>query len=379
MRPHPRLLLLGLLLGACTGDGDVPSPRGGSAKDSGGSDTDLDVEVEGCHAEPREADTHEVWAAFPYTASAGQSDLWRSYGYDGDALTETDSIELGRAWTGRGAWTPDGAFAYLVDEDGRVHTPAGIWQELYVSSLTLDRSGEIAWLVNPNWADSGGGIYRATVDCDTGALGSPELVWTGKNASFVVLRPGTASEAAVITRELDGVAGIVHFVDLWTGEALAHHDAFGDDEAIVSDAAWDHEGERLLVADFSEFSSQPTRVAIVSDSGPVDIIEVEDPVSVLTAPWPEGDGLVLSGYGNAAFVLERTEDSYTLGGQVASLSLPGIAADIRRGGQRGHVLVPETTGLHLLRFEEGGGLSDGGPLLYGTEYTDSVGAIAVQP
>ena len=342
------------------------------------STTPETVVVEGCHATPRDADDHALWLAFPYDAAGGPSDLWRSYAYDG-ALTEVGDASFGRAWWGRGAWTPDGAFLFVVDDDGVVHGPANELAAPYTSAVTVDRTGETAWLVNPNWADSGGGVYRASIDCETGALGAPELVWTGKNTAAVVLRPGTASEAAIVTRELDGVPGQVHLVDLATGDVFAHLDAFGDDEAIVSDAAWDYEGERLLVADYSAFSGVSNRVAVVTDAGPVDVIEVYDPVSLATAPWPDGSALVVSGYGNAVYELERTEDSYVLGAEVVSLDLPGVAVGVARGAQRGRVLVTENSGLWELELLDGGGVVDHGRLLGGSGLTEIPGAIALQP
>ena len=56
--------------------------------------------------------------AFPYDEDGGQSELWRTFSYGADRLDETGTTELGRAWSGRGAWTPDGAFVFLVDDDG---------------------------------------------------------------------------------------------------------------------------------------------------------------------------------------------------------------------------------------------------------------------
>ncbi len=356
-----------LLLLACTS-----SPK------SGDSPADSGVQVEGCHAAPRSADSHELWLSFPYTSSGGQTPAWKRFAYDG-LLVEEGSLELGRSTGGRGAWTPDGAFVFLVGDSGEVHTPAGPWSASYASSVAISRSGEQAFLVNPNWAESGGGVYRADIDCDTGALGSPELIWTGKNASVIALRPGTTSEAAVISRELDGVAGIVHLVDLETGQVLEHIDAFGDDEAIVSDAAWDFEGQRLLVADYSEWSGVPTRVAVVEDTGPVGLIEVNDPVSLVTAPWPDSSALVVSGYGDAVYELVRTQDGYELGARVASPALPGAAVVLQRGGQAGRVLVVENTGLQELSFTEGGGVSDLGLLQSWSGLDGIPGAIALQP
>ncbi|MCP4808372.1 MAG: hypothetical protein GY913_29555 [Proteobacteria bacterium] len=360
--------MISLLLACTSTDPDTPS-------DSGPGDSE--AAWTGCHGQPRTADDHELLLSFPYDADASPADTWRRYSYDG-AVTQVDSLEPGRATSGRGAWTPDGAFVFTVDDEGGLHGPANSLTTPYTSSVTIDPTGEVAWIVDPNWAENGGGVYRSTIDCDTGALGDAELVWTGKNTSVIALRPGS-TEAAVVTRELDGVFGIVHVVDLETLDVLAHIDAFGDDEAIVSDAAWDHEGERLLVADYSEWSGVPTRVAVVSDSGVMGVLDVPDPVSIVTAPFPGSSALVVSGYDNAVFELERTDDGYTLGAEIASPALPGSAVGVRRGALAGRVVVVENTGLWELEFTEGGGVTDRGRLLDGSGLDEIPGAIALQP
>ena len=350
----------------------------GDPMDSGAPDTDSGFEVQGCHATPVERTSHDLWVSFPYNDDASQSDAWKRFTFDGD-LAETETVEVGRATSGRGAFTPDGEFVFLVDDVGGVHGPAGSSSSPYVSFVTIDRSGETAWMVDPNWADNGGGIYRASVDCDTGAMGEPELVWTSKNAAAVVLRPGTISQAAIIARELDSVPGGVHLVDLATAEVLTSIDAFGDDEAIVSDAAWDFEGERLLVSDNSEFSGVATRVAVVDEEGPLSVVDVPDPVSLVTAPFADSSALAVSGYGDAVYELVRTADSYTLGEEVASPALPGSGVVIERGPLVGTVLVVENTGLWQLEFVEGGGVTDRGRLVGWSGLAGIPGAVALQP
>lgn len=378
------LLVLALL--ACTPEAEEGARQGaagGSDTGEGGGDTG-ELEVEGCHATPRSASEHTLHLAFPYDEAGNQADLWRTYRYDAAGLEETGSAELGRAWSGRGAWTPDGAFAFLVDDEGRVHGPANTLDAPYVQSVTVDRAGETLWLVDPNWAENGGGVYRSDIDCDTGELGVAELVWAAKNPSALVLRPGRASEAAVVAKELEGEVGLVHHVDLAAGTVLSRSTAFGegasgDEAAIVSDAAWDHEGERLLVADYSEFSGVDTRVAVVGEAGPLQVLEVPDPVSIITAPWAGSSALVVSGYDDAVFELVRGETGYTLGAQVASPALPGSAAGVARGSLRGRVLVTENSGLYELELHEGGGVTDRGPLLSGSGLESIPGALALQP
>ena len=354
---------------ACT-----PTPGDSSSVTETGDSAVFD----GCHARPRTGDSHELYVSFPYNDDASQSDTWRRFRFDGE-LVEEEEFELGRATQGRGAWTPDGEFVFLVDDTGGVHGPAGSTTEPYVSSVTVDPAGEVAWLIDPNWAENGGGLYRADIDCDTGALGEPELIWATKNAAALALRPGTASEAALIARELAGVAGGVHLVDLESLEVLAHIDAFGDDEAIVSDAAWDFEGERLLVSDNSEFSGVATRIAVIAESGPIETLEIEDPVSLVTAPFANSSALAVSGYGDAVYELVRTADSYAVGEEVASPALPGPAVVVERGALTGTVLVVENTGLWQLEFSEGGGLEDGGRLVGWSGLAGIPGGIALQP
>ncbi len=367
-----------LVLAACTSGTSTTT----TTVDSGTATTS----IAGCHANPRDADDHALFVAFPYTADAGQSDVWRRFSYPSELGDASAALTLARAPFGRGAWTPDGAIAALVGDDGSVHTLHLDSDELrrtetpYVSSVTFDATGEIAWLVDPNWPENGGGLYRASVDCDTGHLGEPELVWTTKNAAVLALRPSHPGQAALVARELDGAAGIVHFVDLWAGEVLASVDAFGDDEAIVSDATWDFEGEQLLVADHSEFSGVPTRVATVHvDAGPMNVVDVQDPVSLVAAPLAGGNAAVVSGYGNAVYELVRTDAGFELGAKVASPALPGAAVVLTAGAQAGEVVVSENTGLWGLAFDADGTLVDRGRLA-GWDGLDGIpGTIALQP
>ena len=347
--------------------------------DDGSTDSgDSGFVYEGCHGTPSDADTHDVYVSFPYADDASQSDAWKRFSFDG-ALDEGADHVAGRATSGRGAFTPDGAFAFLVDDVGNLHGPAGETSEPYIVNVTIDRRGEVAWLIDGNWPENGGGVYRADIDCDTGALSTPELVWETKNAEALVLRPGTMAQAALTSRGLEGAAGTVHLVDLDDETVLASIDAFGDDNAIVSDAAWDFEGERLLVSDNSEFSGLPTRVAVLSDSAVVEVLDVYDPVSLLTAPFPDSSALAVSGYGDAVHELVRSGDSYALGDEIASPALPGSVVGISRGDHIGTVLVVENTGLWQLEFIEGGGLEDRGRLVGWSDLSGIPGAIALQP
>ena len=115
------------------------------------------------------------------------------------------------------------------------------------------------------------------------------------------------------------------------------------------------------------------------DAGALQVIEIEDPVSLVTAPWAGGDALVVSGYGDGVFALARTANGYDLGAKVASLALPGAAVGIRAGGQLGQVVVVENTGLWGLSFSTGGGVADDGRLVSWDGLGGIPGGIALQP
>lgn len=376
------VLLPSLAIGAAC-SGDPATTRQGTPGGSDSGDDSGDPVAEGCHATPLADESDRLLlVSFPYDSDFETSDLWGAarLGQDGALTTIDVELSLGRT-TGRvGAFTPDGAFGYVTTDMGLLSTvsvgddglPSAIAAEvdagLYAEALLVHPSGEWLLATDGNWPDNGGGLYRLPIDCDTGLLGPAERLFEAKNPAGLARRPGTIDQYVFYGREVPGTASgtNLHLVDLSTSPAtiLSSVAAFPDEDAIVSDLAFDHDGGSVLVADHSEWTGNPTRIAAVAVEGDAlrltGTLEVEDPMDLVAAPWSGGGMLVLSGYGDAVWALDRSGDTWAVGDKVASSALPAAAVVVTAGPQRGRVLLAEVNGLRAIDLPEAGGADDRG-------------------
>jgi len=304
-------------------------------------------------------------------------------------------------------FTPDGSLGFVAQEDGSLGIlaidesnalsviEAAFSGNFYASRVVPDPTGEILWIVDPNWVDNGGGIYRSEIDCETGALSEPIRVMESQNAADLLLLPGANEEtrpALVVGRNLpDTEAGTeVGWVDLLApGSVQASTSACGDDEAIFSDATLVGEGY-ALIGDYSSFSPVPNRVAVV-EIGEISLDAVQvlpdllDPVALVASPWND-QVLVLSGYGDALIRILPTGDAATPfedAGEPsyssASPQLPTAAVQVERGPLQGRVLITENSGIRQVQLGEGASFEDMELVEIGNSYEGIAGAIGVAP
>jgi hypothetical protein len=390
--------------GADDGGTDDGSSDGGDDTGGGGElpeEPDW-PEAEGCRAAYGPADRERtVVVSFPYAASGAQANTWRAYTLTADgALVEGDSFEMGRGYSGQVAFTPDGSLGLAAQDDGSVgifsvgeHGEIGVVEAaydpgFYAVAVAADPSGEAAWVVDGNWAENGGGIYRFPLDCETGAPGAAERVLEAKLPIGWLSTRLRLDRWALAAWEVPGADASAEAHLFEAGEApalLGSGEAFGDDEALLSAAALTFDDGLLLIADYSPWSGIDNRVAAVplagDAPGDAQVIDVYDPVGI--APSPFNDLiLVLSGYGDAVESLYYTPGAaapLSAGPTAARPALPTAVAQIWRGPQRGLVLVTENQGVWGLRFEGGGEVSDLGLLVSGSGLEDIAGAIGAQP
>ncbi len=377
-----------IVLLACTPDPDpgkqLDASPGDSGKPGDTADTGEAPTYEGCRATPGAADRDRVVVvSLPYGSGGAQAKTYAllTLSASGELSDRGTRFEMGRAYSGEVVFTPDGSLGLVPQDDGSV----GVFLadgtvvdpgfgEFYASKVVVDPSGEFAWVVDGNWANNGGGIYRVDIDCTTGELTGETRVIEAKLPADIVVRDGMAVVAGL---EVPGSAAGDDAALLSWGDSIefvAGVDAFGDDEAIVTDAHWN--GDYLFIADYSEFSGVPTRVAVVDTRDQLDayaVVDVEDPVALV----PAGDlVLVISGYGDAVFAISA--DGGTSAARVASSELPGGGVVVSRGALDGLVLVAEVSGLRTLRVE-GSTVTDEGVFSLGGGYTGITGAVGVQP
>lgn len=387
-------------LAACGGGG-------GASTIDGGGQTDAAVGPDGpagCARTPAAADrTRYVVVAHPFDAAGAKANAFEvlELSTTGQLSRPNRTFELGNAFAGTIAFTPDGEVGLVAQEDGTVGvfrldaagTPtvvhAGFAGSFYASQVVVDPRGDRAWVIDSNTRENGGGLYLVTIGCD-GALTDHGLVAPARLPHRLVIDGDHAILAA--GNILDGMtAG--HDVQLvrW-GDAPAHVagvDAFGDDEALIGGAALTADGKTYLVGDFSPFSGVDTRVAVVGveATGLVArqvLSPIADPQGIATSPF--GDVAVVScGEGDALLVLDtggqggawrvRGEVSYAGAGP----QLSGDVVMIDQGALRGHVLVSELSSVRHLAFRDTGAVEDLGSLSFGSGLQNIGGAIGVTP
>jgi len=375
------------------------STQGGDTGDSTASDTG--TVPDGCRSTPRDADAPRVaLVSLPYTDDLDPSADWAVLDVGPDGLTDRGTrVPLGWDRGGGLAFTPDGSIGITALDDGTLGVVAvepdgtvsvvqsGFDPGTYTTALAVDPSGEVVWLVNPNWPESGGGLYRAGIDCTTGAIGPAQRVVEAKNPAAIVL--ASPDRGLLVGREIPGAGSgaDVALLDLDSGAVITGVDAFGDEDAIVSHAALSG-SDWLLIADHAEFSGIPNRIASVrverdglGASGLVP--NLLDPMTVV--PNPVGPGaLVPSGYGDRYWLLDEDSTGWSLAGTVASndpapVQLPEHAVAITRGALAGRVLAVEVGGIRSLDLDPAGTARLGPVLGLGSGYAGIPGALGVQP
>lgn len=365
-------------------------------------DDDDDGPWPGCRSEPPPEDHDRVvLVAHPYAVDQGEWGVL-SLGVDGD-LTDTGQVlSAGRAPWGDVVFTPDGEIAFGVNEDGtlsvfevgsggEVEVADAAFGGFYASRVVVEPGGEVAWVVDGNWANNGGGLYRFSIDCSEAVFGAAERVVEGKLPADLLLDPARDDRGLLVGREIPGTeSGDDAALLAWppTGEASGGVDAFGDDEASVSDAVLTGDGRFALIGDYSAFSGIPNRLAIValSDEGvsPHQVLpDVYDPMALVASPF--GDAvLVVSGYGDAVFVISNDgAGGFAFEGEPAyqgpSPQLPATASAVERGELVGLILVSENQGVRGMQFTGEGTVEDLGVLVSGVGNDSISGALGIQP
>jgi hypothetical protein len=391
---------------AACGGGDDTSGDPDGGPDGG------DVDADGlCERVPGDPDqTRRVVVSLPYDAAGGQASTYEVLTLDaaGELTAGGARFAMGRSTIGTIRFTADGRIGMVAQEDGTIGVfrldaagavtvvHAAFAGDFYAEDVVIDPFGFRAYVVDPDWRENGGGIYRVAIGCD-GTLTDGGLWVAAKSPHAFVLRGGAAASPTrallVAADVLASPAGDdVHWLDVSgaTPVLLDGADAFGDDDAIAGGVTVTAGGAHVLIGDTSQFSGVPNRVAVVGLAGdtltPAQVLTpLEDPLSLVASPLDD-TVLAVSGFGDAFYGLGYTPQAatpFSLGAQVAYAGappeLPGHAVMIDRGSLRGLALVAENLGVRRVRFAGGGVITDLGKTSTGTGYERIVGAIGVQP
>lgn len=399
-----RLGIAIVLCGAACGGNDNP---GGA--DAGQIDAIVSADApSGCQRSPAPDDrARYVVVSHPYGEGSAQATAYEVLALSaaGELTQPGITFEMRRATDGVISFTPDGEVGLLAQGDGTLGVftldAAGAPTVIaaaydaggafYATDVVMAPDGSHAYVLNGQWRENGGGIYRVAIECD-GSLTYEGLVAAARLPNGLVFAPGQNTALLAAEDVLDSTAGDSAFaLELGgTPAVLGGVDAFGDAEAIVASVAITAGGDYFLIGDNSQFSGVPNRVAVVAVTGSslaaVQVLTpLEDPFSIVASPFDDG-ALVVSGFGDAIFELDFDSANASRFSNAGELSytggapqLPGDAVMIDRGPLRGLVLVSENQGVRRVRFTGGGVIEDLGLTSFGTGVPAIVGAIGVQP
>lgn len=350
----------------------------------------------GCPGLPPGHQRHVV-ISYPYTAGGAGSPRWlvRVLEEDGVLGAVTAELELERAFDGVVAFRDDGGLAvsrhddgtigvFTVDLDGRVtviepHLDPGA----YVDQVHI--AGDHLLLVDGNWPENGGGVYRASLSCD-GAVGPATRLYPAKLALGLALAGDTHVLAA--TEAVTGDPGTIHLVaptgGAWT--RLDGVDLFADDEDSLASLLVTNDGRFALAGDNQEFAPEiDNRIGVAAlDDNEITSVGVItpllDPVAMVASPFDDAI-LVVSGYGDAVRVLsydpERDPPFADQGEPQYVTTPPALPGSAARTGDL--VLVVENVAIRRFRFARGGKVVDLGRTAEGSGYDSIPGAIGIQP
>ena len=346
---------------------------------------------DGCRANSREADRERLlFYSTPYNEDISHSDLWNVHRISqaGSISESFDQLSLGRNIQGEVYFTPDSSWAAIITDNGSISTfsistdndiQMIVQQEIldiYISSIVIHPSGEYFYALDPNWPENGGGIYRIDIDCSTGELNSPSLIYTTKNVAELVF---FGDGILVAARQLEDHIGYVYYISD-DGEISSFDPFDGDENVILTDLVVNSSGN-IFVSENAEFSGVPNRVAILNlqdgDFSLINLHEILDPVQLIASPYSNHIA-VLSGYGNAVYSMNE-EDFELVSYITTAPQLPTSAAQIEQGSLKGHFFITENQGVRTMKFVEEGGIEDLGMGVHTTGLSGITGGIGITP
>ena len=325
---------------------------------------------------------------------------------EGELNQPGELFEMGSDSSGKVVFTPDGTIGISTDDNGKlgVFTVSSegavdvVYAEydgdFYASQLVIEEDGTHALIVDGNWPNNGGGIYRIAIAAD-GTITEEGLLIEAKNATSLIL----VSEGlmAVSAKELGSSTNgeDVHLIDRYSGERLGGILAFPEEGEWVSASALSFDGRYGVFADGSGFSNFANSISVVDFDGG-DIALAQD---IPSLPYQSPSAFVVSPFGDTLLMLtaDAGEDAisiYSFAGGTTSAPLtwvaeldyngagpllPAAAGFISRGSLEGRALVAENLGVRSLQFEEDGTVTDLGLFSVGSGIGAIVGAIGVQP
>lgn len=391
--------LIAICLVGCgerTPEPDAGDDAGMPEIDAGRDDAGRDAGTS-CARAPAAADrVRYAVVSHPYDASGAPSGAYEvlELGTDGTLARTATTFEMQRSFEGRIAFTPDGEVGIVAQEDGTlgvftlidgspsvVH--AAYAGDFYAGSVVIDPTGDAVWILDSQWRENGGGLYRAAIACD-GSIERVDPVVPARLPYGMAFR-GDGNAVVAARDVLDTAIGPdVHVVDLGALDVISSDEVFSDDEWIVAGFAISE--RHAFLGDNASFSATGNRVGVaaIGSGAAQEIADVEDPISIVVSPFSDAI-LVVSGFGDALFAFDYDSDAAMplsnrreLAYSGARPALPSAAVQIERGALEGLVLISENVGVRRVRFAAGS-VTDLGALSFGGGTEAIAGALGVQP
>jgi hypothetical protein len=319
------------------------------------------------------------------------------------ALAKTGThFAMGTASDTEIVFTPDGKLGFTAQDDGslgafRIHEDgkvdvltAAFPASFYASRVVMSPEGDHLFVLDENFPNNGGGVYRVDIGCDD-TLTDKGLLFASKNAHGLGFLGG--SDVILAAREALGATAAATALRITLGatpKLVDAVDAFGHDDAIVSTLTLTRDGKFALLGDYSGFAATPNSVAVIGiEPGGLSVTQdlpmIEDPFSLQASPFDDA-AIVVSGFGDAIFVLDYAPAAaapFSLRGKLPYVGghpqVPGASAMVKRGALDGRVLIAEVRGVFQVQFAPKGVVTDLGlfDLAGGEESITS--SIGVQP
>jgi len=368
-----------------------------------------DVPISPCPRLPAPQDRdRKVAVSHPYAADGGKGDAWELVDLSEDGqltLPKGPLFHMGRAGMGDVVFTPDGEVGIAAQDDatlgvfrvladGSVEVVHAAFQgSFYPARVVMDPAGDVAWVLDSQWRNNGGGVYRVRIGCD-GKLTDDGIVVPAKLPYALAFLPDGSGRGVLAAKDVLDVPGGKDFHLLqWgaTPSVIGSAAGFPDTDAIIASLAVSADSRFVLAGDNAEFSGTGNRVAVVGIgasglSAHQVLSPVEDPIGLAASPFG-GVAIAVSGYGNA--VLPITWDAaapdpvFAVGAEPQyegkRPQLPGNAVTITRGKLAGRVLIGELSGVRQVALAGDGSVTDLGAADFGEGLENMVGAVGVQP
>lgn len=372
-----------------------------------------DPGVNPCPRLPAAADRDRfVVTSFPYQDAQGKASDWALIRLSAKGVLSDlgPRFQMGPAFDGDVAFTPDGQVGIAVQDDGTlgvfridpvagsaVVVHAGFAGGFSASRVLMGPAGDHALVLDTEWRDAsggtdrGGGVYRVDIGCD-GTLTDRGMVMPAKLPAALLRIPTRPDRVVLAARDALDVltGGDLHLLTWGAQPSVLRSVVTLTEDSNVDGFAITPDGRYVLQGDTGMFATHGVAVAEVVVDTLVSrqfLQGIGNPAAIVVAPVG-GTVLVAGAYEpDDLWILDRTdatpETPFTIRGPVdyvgGGSQLPTAMVMLDRGPLAGRVLVTEVEGIRQVDLKPDGTVQDLGIYRLGGGTTGMPAALGVQP